>query len=111
MTDEILEHVENKTVLMLVVELMNLSSSPFETNKQVAGLVIILFCNGSELVSDLQSESLYISLSFLITVASVTWYINIVSIIRLQDPCLIQWFPDVEFLFALSKAGVLNIRK
>ena len=61
MSDEILEHVENKAVLTVVVEFMNLSSSLFEINKHVAGLMV-LFCNGSlSWVSGLLSESLKIS--------------------------------------------------
>ena len=57
-SDVMLEHAENKTVLTLVVELMNLSSSLFEIKTHV----VEIFCNVSvSWVSGLLSESLKIS--------------------------------------------------
>ena len=59
MSDEIREHVENRTELMPVVELMNSSSSLFEINKHV----VIIFCDGSvpSLFMYFPSDSLYVS--------------------------------------------------
>ena len=59
MTDDILEHVENKTVLTRVVELIKVSASLFEINKHV----VIIFCDGSvpSLFMYFPSDSLYVS--------------------------------------------------
>ena len=71
MSDEIREHVENRTELMPVVELMNSSSSLFEINKHV----VIIFCNGCvpSLFRVFLGDSLYTSTAFLIIVAHVAW--------------------------------------
>ena len=90
-SEEILEHAENKTKLTLVVELMNLSSSPFEINKNEEIDLPIIFDNGCiTWVIAFPSEPVKI-ISSLLIFACVTWYINVVSIIRLQDPSLIKW--------------------
>ena len=106
MTDDILEHVENKTVLTLVVELIKVSASLFEINKHV----VIIFCNGCvpSLFRAVPSDSLYASSSFLINLAYVTWYVSIVSNIRLEDPSLIKRLFMWNFLFARLQAGVLT---
>ena len=109
-SEEILEHVENKSVLTLVVELMNVSSSLFEINKNEEIELGIIFDNGCvSAVMSFPTESVKIISSLLrIIFASVTWYINVVSIIRVEEASLITRILVRYFCSLFHKAWMLT---
>ena len=95
---------------MLVVELMNLGSSLFEINKNEEIDLATIFDNG-RISCDMAfpTESVKIISSLLrIIFASVTWYINIVSIIIVEDASLITQILVRDFCSLFHKSWMLT---